>query len=209
MMMMMMMMMILWFLTIEPKITRRSVPSSPGRSFFFILYFFCGGLHWRLRVSPENFPFPIVLTGTAAFEDLIWHNMSTDSQINTNKEGLWLLLLLKNFSIRERGTTYQRPSDILVFGGQQQFLTESIQTDSKLCSASAEAKFFSTWCVVALKRPWKAKATIIALKRNCRSKNCSKKSEKCHLRSRIARKISLGQILSNVGFRFQTLEWLH
>ena len=35
MMMMMMIMMILWFLTIEPKITCRSVPSSPGRSFFY------------------------------------------------------------------------------------------------------------------------------------------------------------------------------
>ena len=32
-------MMILWFLTIEPKITCRSVPSSPGRSFFYI--YFC------------------------------------------------------------------------------------------------------------------------------------------------------------------------
>ena len=41
MIMMMMIMMILWFLTIEPKITRRSVPSSPGRSFFTFLHCVC------------------------------------------------------------------------------------------------------------------------------------------------------------------------
>ena len=52
------------------------------------------------------------------------------------------------------------PNFVFVFG-RHQFLTYSSQTESKLCFSSAEAKCFSTWCVIALKRPRKVKVTII------------------------------------------------
>ena len=85
--------------------------------------------------------------------------------------------LLKNENV------YNVPEN-LVFGVQQ-FLTDSVHTENQpRLNSSTEAKFFSTWCFIALKRPRKVKVTII--EKELQVKNCSKKSEKCNLRSRRA-----------------------
>ena len=59
-MMMMMIMMILWFLTIEPKITRRSVTSSPGRSFFYSRWKINLQLDWFAKAEFSQLPKRIV-----------------------------------------------------------------------------------------------------------------------------------------------------
>ena len=60
-------MMILWFLTIEPKITRRSVPSSPGRSFLL----FAIGDHWT----------DLYIQNTPCYEKLYWGQNSTSLEL--------------------------------------------------------------------------------------------------------------------------------
>ena len=113
-------------------------------SFIFLLCSSCCVPSWKFSFSDS-------LDGKSGLWRFNLTQYLTDSQIKAKMEqAQWQLLLLK----RKRLNVADAPRHscswwpMAVFG-----------------FSSVEAKCFSTWCVITLKRPWKVKVTIIEKER--------------------------------------------
>ena len=124
-------------------------------------------LLWRLhdRGVPWKFSFSnTVLTGSEAFEDLIWHNMSTDSQIKTKGyDYFWRTSKKGKYVQRTRG-----PQKIL-FLGFNSFWQTVFTLRGNLTWTLVQRPSFSVLGVSSL---WKGHKRLKkpSLKRNGRSK---------------------------------------